>query len=185
MAAPAQQYVPSMADEAVKAKTGKDWAAWFGTLDEAGAAKLKHGDIAKLLASGHGVPGWWGQMVTVEYERARGLRARHETAKGFSVAATKTIAASLAKVYAATALPARRRKWFPKGAFALSSQTKNKYFRGSWKKSARLEMGFYAKGAGKAQIAVQINKLAKQSDVEAERAAWKAALLKLQTLLDA
>jgi hypothetical protein len=32
---------------------------------------------------------------------------------------------------------------------------------------------------------VQINKLAKESDVEAERAAWKAALLKLQTLLEA
>ena len=184
MPATTASYVPSMTDEAVKARTGRDWSAWFGALDAAGAAKLKHGDIAKWLASEHAVPSWWSQMVTVEYERARGLRERHETARGFSVAASKTIATSVAKLYAATSQPALRRKWFPKGAFTASSQTRNKYFRGAWQKSARLEMGFYAKGAGKAQIAVQINKLAKKSAVETERSAWKAALLKLQALLE-
>ena len=41
MPAPTPPYVPDMSDTAVKAKTGKDWAAWFGALDRAGAAKLK------------------------------------------------------------------------------------------------------------------------------------------------
>ena len=67
----------------------------------------------------------------------------------------------------------------------MSSQTKNKYFRGSWNDGARLEIGFYAKEGGKAQIAVQLNKLARRADVDRERAAWKAALLKLQKLLEA
>lgn len=66
----------------------------------------------------------------------------------------------------------------------MSSQTKDKYFRGSWNGSARLEIGFYAKEGGKAQIAVQVNKLAKRDEVERERAAWKAALRKLQKLLE-
>jgi len=180
-----QEYIPGMTDAAVKAKTGKDWAGWFGALDKAGAAQLKHPQIARLLHEKHGVPGWWSQMVTVEYELARGLRVRHQTAAGFSVSASKTIATTLSALYAATANAAKRKEWFPKGELAVSSQTKNKYFRGSWNDGARLEIGFYAKEGGKAQIAVQVNKLAKRADVDRERAAWKAALLKLQKLLEA
>jgi hypothetical protein len=179
-----QAYVPATSDAAVKAKTGKDWAGWFDTLDKAGAAKQGHRAIANMLSEKHGVPGWWCQMVTVEYERARGLRARHETTSGFSVGISKTIATNLTEVYQATANAAKRKQWFPKGAFELSSQTKDKYVRGSWKKTARLEIGFYAKGTGKAQIAVQMSKLAKKADVELERAAWKKALDKLQDLLE-
>lgn len=179
-----EQYVPAMSDEAVKAKTGRDWAGWFGALDRAGAAKLKHSQIAELLHEKHGVPGWWCQMVTVEYELARGLRARHQTANGFSMSASKTIATTLSALYAATANAARRKQWVPKGELEPSSQTKNKYFRGSWNGSGRLEIGFYEKPNGKAQIAVQVNKLAKRTDVDRERAAWKAALVKLQKLLE-
>ena len=175
-------------DEAVKARTGKDWAGWFRVLDRAEAAKLKHKEIATLLVQEHGLPGWWAQNVTVEYERARGLRERHEKANGYSVAVTKTMATSLSGLYAATADAATRRKWFPAGAFEVSSQTKDKYFRGAWKKTARLEVGFYpkgedAKGQRKAQIALQVNRLAKKSDVEVVRATWKKALTKLEALL--
>lgn len=177
-------YVPTMSDTAVKAKTGRDWASWFGALDKAGAAQLDHAAIAKLLAERHGVPGWWSQMVTVEYERARGRRVRHETASGFSVAVSKTIATTLPDLYAAAANAAKRKKWFPSGAFEASSQTKDKYLNGSWNKSARLNFGFYAKGEGKAQIAMQVSKLAKNADVELERKAWKAALLRLQEMLE-
>ena len=60
---------------------------------------------------------------------------------------------------------------------------KNKYFRGSWNKNARLQIGFYAKGTGRAQIALQENKLANKADVELERAAWKKALGKLQEIV--
>jgi len=185
MAGKGQAYVPSMSDAAVKAKTGKDWAGWFGALDKAGATKLEHRAIADILSEKHGMPGWWCQMVTVEYERARGLRVRHETTSGFSVAISKTIATSLSDLYEVTANAAKRRKWFPKGAFEPSSQTKNKYFRGSWNKTARLEVGFYAKGQGKAQIAVQVNKLAKKADVEVQRSVWKKALDKLAVIVEA
>ncbi len=91
-----------MADSAVQAKTGKDWAGWFATLDAAGAAKLDHKSIVALLLTQHGIPGWWAQMITVEYERSRGLRERYESASGYKVAVTKTIATSLSGLYAAT-----------------------------------------------------------------------------------
>ena len=179
-----QAHVPSMSDAAVKAKTGKDWARWFAILDAAGAAAFDHKAIVDVVSKKHDAPGWWRQMIAVEYERARGLRARHETSGGYSVSVSKTIAASVSTVYAATAQAQKRKRWFPAGALAVSSQTKDKYFRGSWGAAARIEVGFYAKGRGKAQIAVQVNKLAKASDVERERAAWKGALIKLAAILE-
>jgi hypothetical protein len=177
-------FTPSMSDAAIKAKTGKEWNDWFGVLDQADAANLDHPTIATLLYEKFALPGWWCQCITVNYEQARGKRVRHQTASGFSASVTKTIAASLSDLYAATADAARRKKWFPRGAFAPSSQTRNKYLRGTWKKDARLEIGFYAKGPGKSQIAVQVNKLANRADVERERTAWKAGLSKLQAMLE-
>jgi hypothetical protein len=175
---------PSMSDEAVKAKTGKTWKQWFAMLDKAGARSLSHKEIVGLLGGKLGVPPWWRQMVTVEYERARGLRVRHETASGFSVSISKTIAAELADLYDATADARTRKTWFPKGTFEQSSATQNKYFRGGWNGGARLEFGFYTKGAGKAQINVQVNKMSAEADVAREREAWKAALEKLKAKLE-
>jgi hypothetical protein len=175
---------PSMSDEAVKARTGRGWMGWFTILNKANANALPHKDIAALLHEKHGVPGWWAQMITVEYERARGGRQKHERPDGYSVSISKTFVAPLSKLYAATADAKQRGKWFPKEAFRPSSQTKDKYFRGSWSTNgARLEMGFYAKGEGKSQLAVQVSKLAKKTDVERERTRWKQALGRLAGLL--
>jgi hypothetical protein len=172
-----------MSDEAVKAKTGKDWAAWFKLLDAAKAQTLEHRAIVTLLSKTHGVPGWWRQMVAVEYERARGLRQVHQKSDGFSVSASKTVAVALPRLYRATATDAQRKRWFPAGGFVASTMTKDKYVRGAWNDSARLEFGFYAKGSDKAQITVQVNKLASAREVERERTAWKAALAALEQQL--
>ena len=45
-------------------------------------------------------------------------------------------------------------------------------------------MGFYAKGAGRAQIALQSNKLAGEAMVENERALWKKAMDRLQAIIE-
>jgi hypothetical protein len=177
------QYIPSMSDEAVKAKTGKAWPAWFAVLDKDGAEKLDHKAIVTLLSKKYGVPSWWRQMVCVEYERARGIRTKNENAGGYGVSVSKTVSASLSGTCTAAADAKLRKKWFPKGTFEPTSQTKDKYFRGSWNGSGRVEIGFYAKGAGKAQIAIQIGKLAKKSDIETERTAWKKAVDRLAKVL--
>jgi len=183
MAARKASHQPSMSDEAVKAKTGKDWAAWFKLLDAAKAQALEHRAIVTLLAKTHGVPGWWRQMVAVEYERARGLRAVHQKSDGFSVSASRTIAVALPRLFRATATEAQRKRWFPAGRFVASSVTIDKYLRGAWNGTARLEFGFYAKGSDKAQITVQVNKLGAARAVTRERMAWKAALAALEKQL--
>jgi len=184
MAARKSTHQPSMSDAAVKAKTGKDWAAWFKLLDAAKAQKLEHRAIVMLLSKTHGLPGWWRQMVAVEYERARGLREVHQKTDGFSVSASKTVAVALSRIYRASATDAARKRWFPAGTFIASSVTTDKYVRGSWNVGARLEFGFYAKGSGKAQITVQVSKLASAREVERERVAWKAALAALEKQLN-
>lgn len=145
MAARKKAHQPSLSDEAVKAKTGKAWAEWFKLLDAAGARTLEHRAIVTLLSQSHGVPGWWRQMVTVEYERARGLRQVHQKSDGFSVSASKTVLTGVSALYQATASATQRRRWFPAGPFVASSLTEDKYVRGAWNKGARLESDFYAR----------------------------------------
>ncbi|HWA90673.1 MAG TPA: hypothetical protein VG889_11595 [Rhizomicrobium sp.] len=174
---------PIMTDAGIAAKTGHGWDYWFAALDKAGAAKLDHHGICELLDRKFKPGPWWGQMIAVSYERARGIRAMNQKCSGeFSVSVSKVMPAELAALFAsATGDP---KAWFPKGSFAESSKTKDKYYRGAWgRDGARLEINFYAKGPGKAQIVVQVNKLAGNDAVEKERAQWKKALAKLETSL--
>jgi hypothetical protein len=177
-------YVPSMSDQVVKDKTQKDWSGWFDTLDREGAARMDHKAIVRVLSDKHGVPSWWRQMVAVEYERSRGLRVLHQTAAGYSVAISKTLAASICHVYSATSDATRRGRWFPEGQFVPTSMTQDKYCRGTWNVTARLEFGFSVKGDNKSQISVQVSRLPGTADVDVERAAWKAAFARLQTVLE-
>jgi hypothetical protein len=173
---------PVMTDAAVKARTGKDWDYWFAALDKAGAAKRDHKAIVKILYTKLNVGPWWGQMIAVSYERARGIRAVNQRRSGeFAVNVSRTVDAKLSKLFAAATTG--RAKWFPKGAFEETSLTKDKYWRGKWKKEGRLEIGFLSKGAGKSQITVQSNKLPDAAAVETERTAWKKALERLNKSL--
>src|SRR5262249_3336675 len=158
-AAKPEGWKPSISDEKVKAATGRGWMGWFVILNKANAGAMPHREIAQHLHN-KGCPGWWSQMIAVEFERIRGARSKHEKADGCSGSVTKVMPVSLAELFAAATDAKSRAKWFPKGAFAETSKTKDKYWRGKWKKDARLEVGFYAKGAGKSQIALQVNKLA-------------------------
>ena len=187
MAAKGLTVKPIMTDEGIKARTGKGWDHWFAALDKVGAAKLGHKGITAILHGKMNVGPWWGQMIAVSYERARDIRAMNQKCDGeFSVSVSKTLPVDLSTLYEAVADDKLRAKWFPKGAFKVSSQTKDKYFRGPWgKNGARLEIGFYAKGDGKAQIALQVNKLDGNEAVESERAVWKKAMINLEKTLKA
>jgi hypothetical protein len=175
---------PSYSEEKVRAATGKGWMGWFIILNNAEASTRPHKEIAQILYD-KGCPGWWAQMIAVEYERARGGRKKNERAGGtFAVNVTKVMPVSLSKLFAAATNEKTRKDWFPPGAFEETSKTKDKYWRGKWKKDRKLEFGFYAKGDGKAQIALEIRQLPTEADVEKERAAWKKAMERLTVLLE-
>lgn len=174
----------SYSDDKVKAATGKGWMAWFVILNNMKATELPHSEVAKCLKEKHGAPSWWAQMIAVEYERARGGRKKNERAGGtFAVNVTKVVPVGLSELFAAATDEKTRKAWFPPGAFEETSKTKDKYWRGKWKADRKLEFGFYAKGEGKAQIALEISKLPSADEVEKERAVWKKATEKLALML--
>jgi hypothetical protein len=73
----------------------------------------------------------------------------------------------------------------PAGGLRTVVQTRSKYLRGAWNRTARLEFGFYAKGPGKAQIALGVTRLGTAADVEVQRSRWKQALDRLAALVEA
>ncbi len=169
--------------EAVRAKTGKGWADWFAILDKAGASKWTHQEIAKHLHA-RGCGDWWSQMVTVGYEQARGLRVKHQVADGFSASASKTVAAPLAKLYAAWADPKSRANWLSGAKFTVRRATVNRSLRITWADDTNVDVMFFAKGPAKSQVAVEQRKLSGLKDVERVKKFWTAALAKLKQLLE-
>jgi len=174
--------ITGVSDDAVKAKTGKDWAGWFAVLDKAGAKKMPHRDIAELLHAKYKVPAWWCQMVTVGYERARGLRKMHQKAGGFSASCSRTIAAPVGALFRAWQDPARRRRWLAE-KFTLRKATRNKTLRITWPDATNVEVYFVPKGRAKTQIAVQHDKLPNAAAVTKRKAFWSARFAKLSALV--
>lgn len=175
--------VRNSSDAAVKEATGKDWKQWFAALDRDGAAELDHKGIV-ALASKHGAKPWWQQMVTVEYEQARGLRKKHETTAGFSISRSKTLGVPMARLYGACADAKLRAKWLPKARLEVSKATANRSMRMRWlEDDSRAEFMFYGTPSGKAQIAVQHSKLANEKLAARMKTYWGDALERLDKLL--
>jgi hypothetical protein len=173
-------------DAAVRARTGKTWAEWFAVLDRVGAARMSHKAIAAYLHESQGCSAWWSQMVTVGYERERGLRVRHQTATGFVAHASRTLPVALPALFAAWESEEARGRWLPAPGFAVRTAKPNKSLRGTWGGGrTSLEVLFYAKGEGKSQVTVQHGKLKSAKEVQRLKAYWTAALDRLRERLTA
>jgi uncharacterized protein YndB with AHSA1/START domain len=175
---------PSIRDEAVQAKTGKNWSEWLAVLDQAGAAKMNHKEIVAYLVEHYQVADWWQQMVAVTYEQARGLRDRHENLQGYQVSASKTIQASLERLFAAWEDEKQRAAWLPDPEFQLRKATPGKSLRITWVDGkTNVDVGFSPKGAGRSMVAVQHSKLPDAESVARQKEYWVKALERLETYL--
>jgi uncharacterized protein YndB with AHSA1/START domain len=174
-----------MSDNAVHAATGKNWDEWLSIMDAAGAAGWTHKQIVAFLHDEHGVGAWWQQMVTVEYERARGLRAKHERPDGFQVSVSKTLSAPVQEAFEAWNDRERRTQWMKQPDFTVRKATPAKSMRITWiDGQTSLEINFYEKGPGRSQVVAQHSKL-QDSDMAAEmKAYWAADLNRLKAYLE-
>jgi uncharacterized protein YndB with AHSA1/START domain len=181
---PVAQKINGIGDDAVRAKTGKDWAGWLAALDRAGAAKMSHKEIAAFLAEKFECPPWWSQMVTVGYEQARGLREKHQKPDGYTASASKTIAVPVARLFAAWSNERARSRWLPGADLHVRKATPPKSLRAVWAEGkSKVTVDFYAKGEGKSQVAVQHDKLASRKEVDRMKAYWGEALDRLKEQL--
>ena len=119
-------------DEKLIAATGQAWEAWLSILDRWGAREHPHPEIARYLSTEHGVPGWWTQTITNGYERARGIRAKHQQANGFTIYASRTVAAPLEVVFDAFVDERIRQRWLTDGTASLRSSQPGKTARFDW-----------------------------------------------------
>ena len=169
-------------DEAVKAKTGKVWAEWFKILNAEGAKKMKHMEIARLLYDKHKVPGWWCQMVAVEYEQKHGLREVHQSCTGdFTAGVSRTLDVSPAKLYKAWADEKMRRTWLKNDRMEITTATANKSIRAKWDETGRISVYFYPKGPAKCQVVVDHMKLESAAESKRLTKFWSESIDRLRT----
>jgi hypothetical protein len=174
-----------VSDAAVQARTGRTWSEWIAALDRAGAHAMNHTEIATHLHDKENVPDWWAQMVAVGYEQAKGLRRPHETAEGFQVTASRTIAVPIAELFAAWSEEATRATWLGRPAMTISKMTPPKSIRIRWNDDSRVVVMFTARGDRRSQVAVDHSRLANAQDVPRLKAYWGAALDRLRVKLEA
>ncbi len=172
-------------DDKVEAATGKRWDAWFSILDRWGARERKHGETASFLMDEHGVAGWWSQSITMWYERSRGLRLKHQQSDGFTVYASKTIAAPLDVVFDAFVNPRSRRKWLTDGTMSLRTSQPGRTARFDWGDgSTRVSVSFDAKGPAKTTVAVAHERLPDPDEAETAKASWRERLAHIKSFLE-
>jgi hypothetical protein len=175
--------VNGIADETVRAKTGKTWGEWIATLDGAGARTMAHAEIASLLHEKFGVPGWWTQMVTVGYEQSIGKRVPHQKADGFAVSASKTLNVSAAAAFKAWNDPRKRASWLA-DELTIRKATAPKSLRITCEDGkTHLDVNIYAKGPDKAQVTLQHTKLANAREAARMKKYWGDALKRLEDAL--
>jgi hypothetical protein len=172
-----------VADEAMLRATGKRYAEWFALLDEWGATDHTHTEIARWLSATYGAPGWWVQNLTVSYERARGMRARHQMANGFSVSVTRTVDAGSDRVLAAFTDETERAMWLPVPMRRRQTRARNTA-RFDWDEPAsRVVVSVAPKDDGRTTITVGHEQLPDAAAGERMKAHWREWLAALRTVL--
>ena len=172
-----------MDDAAMVKATGKALGEWCAILDERGAPSLTHREIARLLHEDYGVPSWWSQMVTVEYERRTGRRETGQLANGeFRTTVSKTLTGTMdgALDRWLAALPAGDHPSFDGVPFAAEPSVSRREKRYSWRvllaDGAKVTVFISAKpgGAEATLLAVETGKLGGKADIERWKVYWKA-----------
>jgi hypothetical protein len=166
-----------VSDEALKRATGRDWAEWCRLLDGAGAKTLTHAEIARMVHDRFNGGDWWSQMVTVGYERMRGLRSANQRRSGsFEVSKSKTIAAPINRVYEAWHPAAKRKRWLANPSIDVTSATPSKTMRFGWVDGKSRAAAYFVSKGEKTAVTVQHAKLADAKTAEKMKKYWGTQL---------
>jgi uncharacterized protein YndB with AHSA1/START domain len=175
-----------VSEAAIRKGSGHGWDHWLRLLDGWGATDRRHAEIARWLREEQGVDGWWAQSITGGYERARGMRAKHQFAEGFAVTANRTINVPVERLMAAFTGAALRRRWLPdapplKRRVARATDVA----RFDWgDPPSRLTAWFEPKGGNKSHVAVEHSHLPDAASAERFKASWRTNLSALKELLE-
>jgi len=174
-----------ISDESVLKSTGKNREEWFAILNEAGAKKMEHKDIAQWLKDNHTISGWWSQMVTVQYEQELKGRKKHERPDGYQVSKSITMNFPVSKIYSAVNTLSSRKKWLKDSDFKITTANKNKAIRGKWiDGNTPIDFQFYSKDKNKTQVVVQQSRIATSNQAEKMKKYWDKNFSNLKSHLE-
>jgi hypothetical protein len=172
-----------MSDAAVKAKTGCTWERWVKSLDHHGAATMPHAEIARLIHEKWKVDGWWSQMVTVGYERIKGLRDRGQRRTGhYDASKSKTLNVPAAEVFDAVTSMRLLARWLP-DASKVRTASKDRSARLAMQDGSIAAFWLTQKGEARTAVAVQQEKLPDKATQERVKRYWGERLNALAELL--
>lgn len=183
-AEPPPDYAPTagMSDAAVKKATGRDWSEWIPMLDEIGAREKPHREIVDYVSS-LGTADWWSQMVTVGYERVRGLRDMGQRRGGtYEANKSRTFSVPVETLFEAIADARKRRRWLDVPLKVRTSNA-NKTMRATLDDGTLVQFYFTDKG-GKSAVAVTHEKLADKEMATRQKQWWSEKLDALAKLLE-
>lgn len=176
--------IAGMSDEKVKAKTGCTWERWVYSLDRKKAAQMTHREIAALINEKYKVDGWWSQMVTVGYERIKGLRARGQRLDGsYEANKSRTFNVPVATLFDAWADAGVRSRWLSGTGVKVRTATAPKSMRLGLPDKSIVALWFEAKGKSKSTVALAQTKLPDRDAVEQTKKFWSKQLDALGELL--
>ncbi|HET9636433.1 MAG TPA: hypothetical protein VFP26_10930 [Gemmatimonadaceae bacterium] len=168
--------IAGMSDVVIKQKTGCTWEKWVKALDYHGAEKLRHAEIVGLVRKTYKVGDWWAQMVTVGYERIKGLRAKGQRRDGtYEASKSRTFEVPVSALFDAWANDVTRRSWLNGADVRVRTATKPKSMRLDWNKSI-VAVGFASKGSSKSSVAVQHTKLPDRDAANQIKEYWSERL---------
>jgi hypothetical protein len=176
--------IAGMSDEAIEAKTGRTWERWVFALDRHGAHEMAHRDIAAVVSEKYEIGEWWCQMVTVGYERIKGLRARGQRRDGsYEASKSRTYDVPVMALFDAWADAGTRRRWLDGAAVRVRTATAPKSIRLGWRDGSIVVVGFTPKGESKSAVAVQHTKLPDRETANRLEQYWGERLDALGVLL--
>ena len=183
---PEPEWEARISAEKVRERTGRTWNEWFALLDAWGATEREHPEIAAWLSAEQGVSGWWAQGVTVEYEKARGLRPVGGDRDGtLNVSASKTVAVPVERLYEAFADVDLRERWLPGAPLRERTAQPGRGVRYDWGDgSTRVIVGFTAKDERKSAVALSHERLPDQESADSLRGYWRERLAVMKTVLE-
>jgi uncharacterized protein YndB with AHSA1/START domain len=173
-------------EEAVHAATGRTRADWFDALDSWNAAARTHRDIAAWLMAEHGLDNWWSQTLTVEYERARGLRPIGGGRDGlFVITVSKTVAVPAVRLFASVVDPAERERWLPDRSLRARPTAAAFTARFDWGTGGtRVVFGVVAKGADRSAVSLAHERLPSAEKAEQMKGFWRQRLAALKAVVE-
>ena len=177
--------IAGMSDATIREKTGHGWEEWVRIIDEAGGAKMSHGDRASLVNETHGIDGWWSQCVTVGYERLRGMRARGQRMDGsWEATKSRTFDVPLDALFQAWSDGKVRKRWLGEPAAKVRTATAPKSMRLQFPDGTIVAIGFYERGKSKSVAAVQHTKLPDGESAQRMKSFWGESMDTLAELLE-